>query len=153
MFQNCNTLLTSLNVRISRGLEQFHRVDLAESALVTRIRKDDWSRADLFHSHQSRGANRACIDVDLWISSADCYSFVITEILRADPFFVTCKYHSQEIRWLIVDFDSHVPSILEIPTKVFPCLRACAMQMHWMVHGDLFSSIGTQFGLPISWLP
>jgi hypothetical protein len=46
MFQNCNTLLTSLNVRISRGLEQFHRVDLAESAQVTRIRKDDWSRAD-----------------------------------------------------------------------------------------------------------
>jgi hypothetical protein len=46
MFQNCNTLLISLNVRISRGLEQFHRVDLAESAQVTKIRKDDWSRAD-----------------------------------------------------------------------------------------------------------
>ena len=45
MFQNCNTLLTSLNVRISRGLEQFHRVELAKSAQVTRIRKDDWSRA------------------------------------------------------------------------------------------------------------
>jgi hypothetical protein len=45
MFQNCNTLLTSLNVRISRGLEQFHRVELAKSAQVTRIWKDDWSRA------------------------------------------------------------------------------------------------------------
>jgi hypothetical protein len=45
MFQNCNTLLTSLNVRISRGLEQFHRVDLAKSALVTSTAKDDWSRA------------------------------------------------------------------------------------------------------------
>jgi hypothetical protein len=45
MFQNCNTLLTSLNVRISRGLEQFHRVDLAKSALVTSAAKDDWSRA------------------------------------------------------------------------------------------------------------
>jgi hypothetical protein len=45
MFQNCNTLLTGLNVRISRGLEQFHSLNLAKSALVTRIRKDDWSRA------------------------------------------------------------------------------------------------------------
>jgi hypothetical protein len=45
MFQNCNTLLTSLNVRISCGLEQFHRVDLAESAQVTSAAKDDWSRA------------------------------------------------------------------------------------------------------------
>jgi hypothetical protein len=45
MFQNCNTLLTSLNVRISRGLEQFQSLNLAESAQVTRIRKDDWSRA------------------------------------------------------------------------------------------------------------
>ena len=47
MFQNCNTLLTSLNVRISRGLEEFHSLNLAKSALVTRIRKDDWSRAEL----------------------------------------------------------------------------------------------------------
>ena len=39
------TLLTSLNVRISRGLEEFHSLNLAKSALVTRIRKDDWSRA------------------------------------------------------------------------------------------------------------
>ena len=47
MFQNCNTLLTtsSLNVRISRGLEQFHRMDLAKGALVTSVAKDDWSRA------------------------------------------------------------------------------------------------------------
>ena len=45
LFQIFYTLLTSLNVRISRGLEQFHRVDLAESAQVTKIRKDDWSRA------------------------------------------------------------------------------------------------------------
>jgi hypothetical protein len=48
MFQNCYTLLTSLNVRISRGLEQFQSLDLAKSAQVTRIRKDDWSRADPF---------------------------------------------------------------------------------------------------------
>ena len=47
MFQNCNTLLTSLNVRISRGLEQFHRVDLAESAQVTSTAKNDWSPADM----------------------------------------------------------------------------------------------------------
>ena len=45
MFQNCNTLLTSLNVPISRGLEQFQSLNLAKNALVTRIRKDDWSRA------------------------------------------------------------------------------------------------------------
>jgi hypothetical protein len=45
MFQNCNTLLTSLNVRISRGLEQVHRMDLAKSAQVTCAAKDDWSRA------------------------------------------------------------------------------------------------------------
>jgi hypothetical protein len=35
MFQNCNTLLTSLNVRISRGLEQFQSLYLAKSAQVT----------------------------------------------------------------------------------------------------------------------
>jgi hypothetical protein len=29
----------------SRGLEQFYRVDLAKSALVTSTAKDDWSRA------------------------------------------------------------------------------------------------------------
>jgi hypothetical protein len=45
MVQICNTLLTSLNVRITRGLEQFHRVDLAKSALVTSAVNDDWSRA------------------------------------------------------------------------------------------------------------
>ena len=45
LFQIFYTLLTSLNVRISRGLEQFHSLNLAKSALVTRIRKDDWSRA------------------------------------------------------------------------------------------------------------
>jgi hypothetical protein len=48
MSQNCNTLLTSLNVRTSRGLEQFHRMDLAESAQVTSAAKDDWSRAVLY---------------------------------------------------------------------------------------------------------
>jgi hypothetical protein len=47
MFQNCNTLLTSLNVRISRGLEQFYRLNLAKSALVTSAAKDDRSRAEL----------------------------------------------------------------------------------------------------------
>ena len=45
-FQIFYTLLTSLNVRISRGLEEFHSLNLAKSALVTRIRKDDWSRAE-----------------------------------------------------------------------------------------------------------
>jgi hypothetical protein len=45
MFQICNALLTSLNVRIGCGLEQFHRVHLAKSALVTSAAKDDWSRA------------------------------------------------------------------------------------------------------------
>ena len=45
LFQIFYTLLTSLNVRISRGLEKFHSLNLAKSALVTRIRKDDWSRA------------------------------------------------------------------------------------------------------------
>jgi hypothetical protein len=45
LFQIFYTLLTSLNVRISRGLEEFHSLNLAKSALVTRIRKDDWSRA------------------------------------------------------------------------------------------------------------
>lgn len=39
---------------------------------------------------------------------------------------------AQEIRWLIDDFDSPVPAILEIPTKVCPCLLAGAMQMHCM---------------------
>ena len=48
LFQIFYTLLTSLNVRISRGLEEFHSLNLAKSALVTRIRKDDWSRADIF---------------------------------------------------------------------------------------------------------
>ena len=47
MFQNCNTLLTSLNVPISRGLEQFQSLNLAKSAQVTMIRKDDWSRATI----------------------------------------------------------------------------------------------------------
>jgi hypothetical protein len=32
MFQNCNTLLTSLNVRISPGLEQSQLLSLAKSA-------------------------------------------------------------------------------------------------------------------------
>ena len=45
LFQIFYTLLTSLNARISRGLEQFHSLNLAKSAQVTRIRKDDWSRA------------------------------------------------------------------------------------------------------------
>jgi hypothetical protein len=45
MFQNCNTLLNSLNVRISRGLNRFQSLDLAKSAQVTKIWKDDWSRA------------------------------------------------------------------------------------------------------------
>ena len=47
LFQIFYTLLTSLNVRISRGLEEFHSLNLAKSALVTKIRKDDWSRAAL----------------------------------------------------------------------------------------------------------
>jgi hypothetical protein len=51
MFQNCNTLLTSLNVRISRGLEQFHSLNLTKSALVTSAAKDDWSRADHLDRH------------------------------------------------------------------------------------------------------
>jgi hypothetical protein len=46
LFQIFYTLLTSLNARISRGLEQFHSLNLAKSAQVTRIRKDDWSRAE-----------------------------------------------------------------------------------------------------------
>ena len=46
MFQNCNTLLTRLNVHISRGLEQFRRLNLAERAQVTSAAKDDWSRAE-----------------------------------------------------------------------------------------------------------
>jgi hypothetical protein len=45
MFQNYNTLLTSLNVRSSGGLEQFHRLNLAKSAQVTSAAKDDWSQA------------------------------------------------------------------------------------------------------------
>jgi hypothetical protein len=45
LFQIFYTLLTSLNVRISRDLEEFHSLNLAKIALVTRIRKDDWSRA------------------------------------------------------------------------------------------------------------
>jgi hypothetical protein len=45
MFQICNTLLNSLNVSISRGLKQFQSLDLAKSAQVTRIWKDNWSRA------------------------------------------------------------------------------------------------------------
>jgi hypothetical protein len=48
LFQIFYTLLTSLNVRISRGLEEFHSLNLAKSALVTRIRKDDWSRAERY---------------------------------------------------------------------------------------------------------
>jgi hypothetical protein len=47
LFQIFYTLPTSLNVRISRGLEQLHSLVLAKSAQVTRIRKDDWSRADV----------------------------------------------------------------------------------------------------------
>ena len=45
LFQIFYILLTSRNARISRGLEQFHSLNLAKSAQVTRIRKDDWSRA------------------------------------------------------------------------------------------------------------
>jgi hypothetical protein len=45
LFQIFYALLTSLNVRISRGLEEFRSLNLAKSALVTTIRKDDWSRA------------------------------------------------------------------------------------------------------------
>jgi hypothetical protein len=41
LFQIFYTLLASLNVRISRGLEQFHSLNLVESALVTRAAKDD----------------------------------------------------------------------------------------------------------------
>jgi hypothetical protein len=46
-FQILFILLISLNVRISRGLEQFHSLNLVESALVTSAAKDDWSRADM----------------------------------------------------------------------------------------------------------
>jgi hypothetical protein len=45
LFQIFYTLLNSLNVRISRGLEQFHSLNLAKSAQVTSTAKDDWSRA------------------------------------------------------------------------------------------------------------
>ena len=45
LFQIFYTLLTSLNVRISRGLEQFQSLNLAKSAQVTSTTKDDWSRA------------------------------------------------------------------------------------------------------------
>ena len=45
LFQIFYTLLTSLNVRISGGLEQFHSLNLAKSAQVTSAAKDDWSRA------------------------------------------------------------------------------------------------------------
>jgi hypothetical protein len=54
MFQNCNTLLTSLNVPISRGLEQFQSLNLAKSAQVTMIRKDDWSRAGVHSTTSTR---------------------------------------------------------------------------------------------------
>jgi hypothetical protein len=47
-FQIFYTLLTSLNVRISRRLEQFHSLNLAKSAQVTSAAKDDWSRADMY---------------------------------------------------------------------------------------------------------
>ena len=47
LFQIFYTILTSLNARISRGLEQFHRRVLAESAQVTSTAKDDWSRANM----------------------------------------------------------------------------------------------------------
>jgi hypothetical protein len=45
-FQKINTLLNSLNLRISRGLEQFHTLNFTKSALVTSAAKDDWSRAE-----------------------------------------------------------------------------------------------------------
>jgi hypothetical protein len=48
------TLLTSLNVRISRGLEQFHSLNLVESALVTSGAKDDWSRAEKHMADRKR---------------------------------------------------------------------------------------------------
>ena len=47
LFRVFYTLLTSLNVRISRGLERFRSLNLAKSALVTSAAKDDWSRAVL----------------------------------------------------------------------------------------------------------
>jgi hypothetical protein len=47
LFQISYTLLNSLNIRISRGLEQFQSLNLAESAQVTSATKDDWSRAVL----------------------------------------------------------------------------------------------------------
>jgi hypothetical protein len=58
LFQIFYTLLTSLNVRISRGLEQFHSLNLVESALVTSAAKDDWSRA-VFSLNLSDHANHA----------------------------------------------------------------------------------------------
>jgi hypothetical protein len=47
LFQIFYTLLTSLNIniRISRGLEQFRSLNFAESAQMTSAAKDDWSRA------------------------------------------------------------------------------------------------------------
>jgi hypothetical protein len=55
MSQNCNTLLTSLNVLIIRGLEQFQSLSLAKSAEVTSTAKDDWSRAGRKTSHITAG--------------------------------------------------------------------------------------------------
>ena len=46
LFQIFYTLLNSLNVRNSRGLEQFQSMNLAKSAQVTSAAKDDWSRAE-----------------------------------------------------------------------------------------------------------
>ena len=45
LFRIFYTPLTSLNVHISRGLQQFQSLNLAESAQVTRIRKDNWTQA------------------------------------------------------------------------------------------------------------
>jgi hypothetical protein len=45
LFQIFYTLLNSLNVRNSRGLEQFQSLNLAKSAQVTSTAKDDWSQA------------------------------------------------------------------------------------------------------------
>ena len=47
LFQISYTLLNSLNIRISRGLEQFQSLNLAESAQVTSATKDDRRRAVL----------------------------------------------------------------------------------------------------------
>jgi hypothetical protein len=57
LFQIFYTLLTSLNARTSRDLGGFQSDNLAESAPLTGIQKDDWSRAVLLsvtaHPHHT----------------------------------------------------------------------------------------------------